>query len=156
MPPEVSATFPRCSQGRHGAGVMNGKPACQKLLLSSVLSRRLEHKIKRTSDRGKRKEDTRHKTTSLNSKKRHISFGFSDYSECVTGFSIINLSDLSYKTQTQGFLTVGRRNVLYETRSLKYPEHWRRKFRISWDKCLCLNYTKRLSLWIVSKVIEWQ
>jgi hypothetical protein len=102
---------------------MNGKPACQKLLLSSVLSRCLEHKIKHTNDREKRKEDTRHKTTSLNSKKSHISFGFSGYSECVTGFSIINISDLGYKTQTQGFLTVLRRNVLCVTRTLKYPEH---------------------------------
>jgi hypothetical protein len=53
--------FPRCSQGRHGAGVMNGKPACQMLLTSSTLSRCLEHKIKHTNDRGKRKEDTRRK-----------------------------------------------------------------------------------------------
>jgi len=77
---------------------MNGKPACQKLLLLSVLSGRLEHKIKHTNDREKRKEGTRHKTTSSNSKKSHILFGFSGYSECVTGFSIINISDLGYKT----------------------------------------------------------
>jgi hypothetical protein len=69
MPPEVPATFPRCNQGRHGAGVMNGKPACQTLLPSSVLSRRLEHKIKHTNDKEKRKEDTRRKTTPLNGMK---------------------------------------------------------------------------------------
>jgi hypothetical protein len=48
---------------------MNGKPACQMLLPSSILSRCLEHKIKHTNDREKRKEDTRRKTTPLNRKK---------------------------------------------------------------------------------------
>jgi hypothetical protein len=155
MPPEVSATFPRCSHGRHGAGVMNGKPACQMLLPSSVLSRRLEHKIKHTNDREKRKEDTWRKTKPLNNR-RFISFGVSSCSECVTGFSIININDLSYKTQTHSFLTVLRRNVPYITRTLKYPEHWRGKFWMSWDKCTCLSYTFLLSLWIVRKVMEWQ
>jgi len=70
MPPKVSPTFPRCSQGRHGAGVMNGKPACQMLLPSSVLSSHLEHKIKHTNDREKRKEDTRRKTKPLKDKKK--------------------------------------------------------------------------------------
>jgi DNA recombination-dependent growth factor C len=55
---------------------MNGKPACQMLLPSSVLSRRLEHKIKRTSDKEKRKEGTRRKTTPLNSKKKSFLLAF--------------------------------------------------------------------------------
>jgi hypothetical protein len=48
---------------------MNGKPACQMLLPASSLSRCLEHKIKHTNDRDKRKENTRPKTTRLKRKK---------------------------------------------------------------------------------------
>lgn len=55
---------------------MNGKPACQTLLPSSVLSRRLEHKIKHTNDKEKQKEDARRKTTPLNRKKVVIRLAF--------------------------------------------------------------------------------
>jgi hypothetical protein len=55
---------------------MNGKPACQMLLPSSGLSRCLEHKIKHTNDRDKRKENTRPKTTRLKRKKAMFLLAF--------------------------------------------------------------------------------
>ena len=101
---------------------MNGKPACQMVLPSSVLSRHLEHKIKHTNDGEKRKEDTRRKTTPLNSKKKSYFVWRSGL------FRVCNRiqnhkRDLSYKMQTQSFSTVLRRNVLLVTGALKYPEH---------------------------------
>ena len=49
---------------------MNGKPACQMLLPSSVLSGRLEHKIEHTNDRENGRKIQDGKTTPLNSKKK--------------------------------------------------------------------------------------